>query len=96
MPKSSRRLVLPKKILKVIARERGVKNYENLTKIELIEEINKLQPTKEQKKTGFEKILSEGYAKKDELKKKDIRLKREKRKKILNLSIKLKELLIVY
>ena len=34
MPKSSRRLVLPKKILKVIAREGGVKNYENLTKRE--------------------------------------------------------------
>ena len=31
MPKSSRRLVLPRRILKVIARERGVKNYENLS-----------------------------------------------------------------
>ena len=35
MSKSSRRLVLSKRILKVIARERGFKNYENLPKSEL-------------------------------------------------------------
>ena len=64
MPKPSRRLVLPKKILKLIARERGVKNYENLSRSELIKEINKLKPAKGPEKTGFEKILSEGYAKK--------------------------------
>ena len=79
MPKSSRRLVLPKKILKVIARERGVKNYENLSKSELIKEINKLKPAKAPKKTGSEKILSDGYAKKDELKRKDIGLIKEKK-----------------
>ena len=59
MPKSSRMLVLPKKILKVIAIERGVKNYENLPKRELIIVINKLPPAKGPKKTGFEKILFE-------------------------------------
>ena len=64
MSKSSRWPVLPKKVLKVIARERSVKNYENLSKSELIKEINKLEPEKEPKKTSFGKILSEGYAKK--------------------------------
>ena len=47
MSKSSRRLGLPKRILKVTARERGVKNYENIPKSELIKEINKLKPAKE-------------------------------------------------
>ena len=70
MSKSSRRLVLPKRILKVIARERGVKNYENLTKSELIKEANKLKPLK---KNDFESIVFEKYLKKDELKRKDIR-----------------------
>ena len=64
MSKSSRRLVLPKKILKVIARERSAKNYENLPKRELIIEINKLPPAKGPKKTGFEKIVFEKYPKK--------------------------------
>ena len=54
MSKSSRKLVLPKRILKVIAREIGVKNYENLTKSELIKEANKLKPSK---KNDFEKIV---------------------------------------
>ena len=63
MPKSSRRLLLPKRILKVIARERGVKNYENLLKSKLIKEINKLKPAKGPKNIVFEK-----YPKKDELK----------------------------
>ena len=54
MLKSSRKLVLPKKILKVIARERGVKNYEKLSKSELIKEINKLKPSKGFKKNDFE------------------------------------------
>ena len=63
MPKSSRRLLLPKRILKVIARERGVKNHENLLKSKLIKEINKLKPAKEPKSIVFEK-----YPKKDELK----------------------------
>ena len=34
-----------KKELRVIARERGVKYYENLSKKGLIEEINKLKPS---------------------------------------------------
>ena len=68
MLKSSRRLVLPKRILKVIARERGVKNYENLSKSELIKEISKLKPAKEPNNIVFEK-----YAKKDALKRKEIR-----------------------
>ena len=68
MPKSSRRLVLLKRILKVTARERGVKNYENLSKSGLIKGINKLKPAKEPENIVFEK-----YPKKDELKRKDIR-----------------------
>ena len=47
MLKSSRRLVLPKRILKANARERGVKNYENLSKSDLVKEINKLKAAKE-------------------------------------------------
>ena len=69
MSKSSRRLVLPKRILKVIARERGVKNYENLPKSELIKEINKLKPAKGPKKITFEKYNSDD----PELKRKDLR-----------------------
>ena len=80
MSKLSRRLVLPKRILKVIARERGVKNYENLTKSELIKEANKLKPSK---RNDFERIVFEEYPKKDELKRKDIRksfrVKKEKK-----------------
>ena len=79
MPKSSRRLVLPKKILKVIAKERGAKNYENLSKSRVIDEINKLEPVKKKKK----KIKFEKYKGDDlELRGKDIRkifrLKNEK------------------
>ena len=78
--KSSRRLVLPKRILKVIARERGVKNYENLAKRELIKEANILKPSK---KDDFERLVFEEYPKKDELKRKDIRksfrVKKEKK-----------------
>ena len=59
---------MPKRILKVTARERGVKNYQNLSKSELIKEINKLKPAKETKNIVFEK-----YPKKDELKRKNIR-----------------------
>ena len=61
MSKSSRRLVLPKRILKVIARERGFKNYENLTKSELIKEANELKLSK---KDDFERIVFEKYPKK--------------------------------
>ena len=64
----TKKLNLLKKELKVIARLRGVKNYENLSKSRLIEEIRKLKPSE-----GFEKIVSEKYLKKEELKGKDIR-----------------------
>ena len=54
MLKSSRdetySLDLSKKELKIIARERGVKNYENLSKNRLIKEINKLKSSKGPKK----------------------------------------------
>ena len=43
------------KELKAIARKRGVKNYENLSRIKLVEEIDKLKPSKELKK---KKIVS--------------------------------------
>ena len=36
--------------LKEIARLRGSKNYENLSRIELVKEIDKLEPTKELEK----------------------------------------------
>ena len=64
----TKKLNLLKKELKVIVRLRGVKNYENLSKSRLIEEIRKLKPSE-----GFEKIVSEKYLKKEELKGKDIR-----------------------
>ena len=36
--------------LKSIERKIGIKNYENLSRIELVKEINKLKPSKESKK----------------------------------------------
>ena len=45
-----KKLNLSKKELKVISRERGVKNYENPSKSRLIKEINKLKPSKGLKK----------------------------------------------
>ena len=57
MPKSSKNesdkikeLGLTMKELKSIARKIGIKNYENLSRIELVKEIDKLQPSKESKK----------------------------------------------
>ena len=47
---TSRKFNFPKKVLKRIAVERGVKNFENLSKSELIKEINKLEPAKGPKK----------------------------------------------
>ena len=113
MLKSSRdeikKLELSKKELRVIARERGVKNYENISKSRLIKEIKKLKPSKRSQKIVFGK-----YTKKDdnfELKRKDIRksfrskkdiLRKEKRsvefkpKKQSKKYLKLKKLLIVY
>ena len=43
-------LGLTMKELKAIARKRGVKNYENLSRIRLVEETDKLEPPKEFKK----------------------------------------------
>ena len=45
-----KKLHVSKKELKVIARERGFKNYEKISKSRLIKEINKLKPSKEFKK----------------------------------------------
>ena len=42
-------LGLTMKELKAIARKRGVKNYENLSRIRLVEEIDKLEPSEELK-----------------------------------------------
>ena len=36
--------------LKAIARKRSVKNYESLSRIELVKEIDKLEPSKDSKK----------------------------------------------
>ena len=49
MEVTSRKLILPKRILKQIAKYRGIKNYENFSKERLTEEINKLDPLKKQK-----------------------------------------------
>ena len=58
-----------KKELRVIARKRGVKNYKNLTKERLIEEINKLKPAEGPKKIAFKKYIGIDL----ELRRKDIR-----------------------
>ena len=57
MPKSSnnesdkiKELELTMEELKSIARKIGIKNYENLSRIELVKEIDKLEPPKESKK----------------------------------------------
>ena len=57
MPKSSKNesdkikeLGLTVEELKSIARKIGVKNYENLSRIESVQEIDKLEPPKESKK----------------------------------------------
>ena len=77
------------KELKAIARKIGVKNYENLSRIRLVEEINKLEPSNELKK---EKIVSKLLLKA----KKRIGFKprkgkkKNKRKRSLKLSLKAK------
>ena len=57
MPKSSKNefdkikeLGLTMEELKSIARKIAIKNYENLSTIELVKEIDKLEPSKESKK----------------------------------------------
>ena len=51
-----KKLNLSKEEQKLIARERGVKKYENISKSRLIKEINKLKPSKRLKKP--KKIIS--------------------------------------
>ena len=55
----TKKLNLLKKELRATARLKGVKNYENLSKSRLIEEIRKLKPTE-----GFEKIVLKSIQKK--------------------------------
>ena len=65
------------KELKAIARKIGVKNYESLSRIELVKEIDKLEPPKESKKKNItsslllkgKKILNLSLKKKSNLKK---------------------------
>ena len=78
-----KKLNLSKKEIKLIARERGVKNYKNISKSRLIKEINKLKRSK-----GLRKIGSKKYIKR---KIKDLL---RKKKEVLNLSqcLKLKKL----
>ena len=80
MPKSSKNecdkikeFGLTMEELKSIARKISVKNYENLSRIELVKEIDKLEPPKESKK---KKITS------------SLLLKGKKYKKILDLNQK--------
>ena len=68
MEVTSRKLILPKRILKEIAEYGGTKNYENLSKKRL-EEINKLDPIEKQKETKFKKYKGDNL----EIKGKDIR-----------------------
>ena len=64
MPKSSKResdkikeLGLTMEELKSIARKIGIQNYENLSRIELFKEIDKLEPSKESKKVKITSSL---------------------------------------
>ena len=43
--------------LKSIARKIGIKNYENLSRIELVKKIDKLEPSKESKKKKINSSL---------------------------------------
>ena len=89
MPKSSKNesdkikeLRLKMEELKSIARKLGIKNYENLSRIESVKEIDKLEPSKEsKKKKNTSSLLLKG--------KKSIGFKpKKKQKKVLRLSIK--------
>ena len=51
-------LGLTMKEVKVIARKRSVKNYENLSRLRLVEEIDKLKPSKELEKKKIVSSLS--------------------------------------
>ena len=80
-------LVLTMKELKVIARLRGVKSYENISRIRLEEEIDRLEPSKKLKnKKNVSSLLLKG--------KKILDLSQEKvkrkmnKKEVLKLSLK--------
>ena len=92
MPKSSKNesdkikeLGLTMEELKSIARKIGIKNYGNLLRIELVKEIDKLEPSKESKK---KKITSSLLLK---VKKRiGFKHKKKQKKKVLRLSTKKK------
>ena len=75
------KLNLKKNELQKMARVRGVKNYENLSKRRLVKEINKLEPFKKR----FWQEVFEKYPKEDELKRKDFRksFRLKKKKEII-------------
>ena len=73
--------------LKSIARKIGIKNYENLSRIEFVKEIDKLEPSKESKK---KKITSSlllkgkkriGFKPKKKKQKKSIKINHQKNNK---------------
>ena len=78
-------LGLTTKELKAIARKIGAKNYENLSRIELVKEIDELEPPKESKK---KKITSSPLLKG----KKSIGLKPKKKSKKNSIEIKHKNI----
>ena len=73
------------KELKAIARKIGVKNYENLSRIELVKEIDKLEPPKESKKKNItsslllkgKKILDLSLKKKNQTSKRCLQSKKD-------------------
>ena len=72
--------------LKSIARKIGIKNYENLSRIELVKEIDKLEPPKESKKKKItSSLLLKGKKrivfKPKKKQKKCIEIKHKKKKK---------------
>ena len=93
MPKSSKNesdkikeLGLTREELKSIARKIGIKYYENLSRIELVKEIDKLEPSKESKKKKITRSLllkgkkSIGFKpKKKSKKRKSIKIKHKKK-----------------
>ena len=95
MPKSSKNesdkikeLGLTMEELKSIARKIGIKYYENLSRIELVKEIDKLEPSKESKKKKITRSLllkgkkSIGFKpKKKSKKRKSIKIKHKKKLK---------------
>ena len=64
-----------KKELRVIARDRGAKNYKNLSKSELIREINKLKPKNHKKIVSsllFRREKNIGFKPKEKVNKKEV------------------------